>query len=236
MKSDEGAPAVPAAGLGVVWQAQSASAAAAPAHAPGVPLAELRRGLRRSLIERREALAADVCAVASALVVAALRTHFPQLSGLRVGFCWPMRNEIDLRPLLLDWLRAARPGFQALLPVVVGAAQPLAFRAWIPGGTGAAETPLALDRHGIPYPASGDFVVPEALLVPVNAVDAAGYRLGYGGGYFDRTLAAISPRPLAIGIGFDFSRVATVWPQAHDEPLDALVSDAAVFRFKRHAD
>lgn len=232
MKPEETAPDSPASAAALAGQALSAAALTAPVPA-AAPVAELRRALRRELIERREALAAEVCATASARVVAALRAHFPQLATRRVGFCWPMRKELDLRPLLQEWQRAAAPGFEALLPVVVGAGQPLAFRAWHPGAYGHSETPLALDRHGIPYPASGDFVVPEVLLIPVNAVDAAGYRLGYGGGYFDRTLATITPRPLAIGVGFDFARVATVWPQAHDAPLDALVTEAVVQRFAR---
>jgi len=237
MKPEETAPHSPASGSALAGQALPAAAMTTPATAIEAPVADRRRALRRELIERREALPAAVCATASARVVAALRTHFPQLATRRVGFCWPMRKELDLRPLLQEWQRAAAPGFDALLPVVVGAGRPLAFRAWHPGGFAQPgtqqETLLALDWHGIPYPASGDFVQPEVLLIPVNAVDAAGYRLGYGGGYFDRTLAAITPRPLAIGVGFDFARVPTVWPQAHDAPLDALVTEAAVIRFAR---
>jgi 5,10-methenyltetrahydrofolate synthetase len=202
-----------------------------------------RSRLRRELLARRRSLSAPVCAAVAAAIADSLREHFGELAARRVAFCWPVNNEPDLRPLLSDWSDAAAPGFCALLPVVVGSTEPLAFRAWNPGKSGdprrAAdpETPLAIDRHGIPYPAAGDFVVPEALLIPVNAVDDAGFRLGYGGGYFDRTLAALSPvsapgqRPLAIGVGFDFARVASVWPQAHDVPLDALVTEAGVFRF-----
>jgi 5-formyltetrahydrofolate cyclo-ligase len=207
---------------------------------------EQRARLRHELLARRRALAAPVCAAAAAAITTSLREHFGELAARRVAFCWPVNNEPDLRSLISDWAIAAAPGFCALLPVVVGSAEPLAFRAWNPGNPGNAgdprraadpETQLAIDRHGIPYPAAGDFVVPEALLIPVNAVDDAGFRLGYGGGYFDRTLAALSAvsapgqRPLAIGVGFDFARVASVWPQAHDMPLDALVTEAGVFRF-----
>lgn len=191
---------------------------------------EQRRALRRDLLARRRALPANVCAAAAAAIAACLRENFGELAARRVAFCWPVNNEPDLRPLLGEWAASARPGFRALLPVVVDAAQPLAFRAW------QADSALAIDRHGIPYPADGDFIVPEALLIPVNAVDDAGFRLGYGGGYFDRTLAALGApgsRPLAIGVGFDFARVASVWPQAHDQPLDALVTESALVRFAR---
>ncbi|MBK5913957.1 5-formyltetrahydrofolate cyclo-ligase [Rhodocyclus purpureus] len=199
--------------------------------------AEARRALRHQLLARRRALSAAEWVSGSAAIAACLRASFSALAGRRVAFCWPVSNEPDLRPLLGDWARAAAPGFQALLPVVIAPQTPLAFRAW-PGAAlytadaEAATAGLELDRHGIPHPASGDWVVPEVLLIPVNGVDAAGYRLGYGGGYFDRTLATLSPRPLAIGVGFEFARVTTVWPQAHDQPLDALVTEAGVHRFR----
>lgn len=119
-----------------------------------------------------------------------------------------------------------KTGFSALLPVVVEENAPLAFRTWT------AETKLENDRYGIPTPASGKFVTPEALLLPVNAFDAAGYRIGYGGGYFDRTLAALKAQGaqlLCIGVGFELARVDSIHPAAHDVPLDAMVTEAGVF-------
>ena len=116
----------------------------------------------------------------------------------------------------------ARSGGRAALPVVVAENTPLAFRAWTP------ETRLEADRYGIPSPVEGDWLTPQALLLPVNGVDERGYRIGYGGGYFDWTLATLSPRPLAIGVGFELARVADINPEAHDMPLDALVTEAGV--------
>lgn len=185
-----------------------------------------RRALRRQFIERRMALSVDECAKLSASVCAHLRKNFPQLAQMRVGFCWPVKNEPDLRPLLTAWLVAGDPGFAALLPVVVASDSPLAFRAWTPGSR------LLLDRYGIPTPQSGEFLLPQALLLPVNAFDAAGYRIGYGGGFFDRTLAALQPAPLSIGVGFELARVASIRPQPHDIRLDAMVSEAGVFRHR----
>jgi len=186
--------------------------------------ATFRRTLRRDLVERRQALAADDCRRLSQAVCAHLAGAFPQLAGQRVGFCWPVHNEPDLRPLILSWLAAGQPGFAALLPVVISPGEALAFRAWTP------DSPLSNDRHGIPTPTAGEFLVPQALLIPVNAFDAAGYRIGYGGGYFDRTLAALVPAPLSIGVGFELARVASVRPEAHDVRLDAMVTEAGVFR------
>ena len=184
-----------------------------------------RRDLRRERLERREALTAVEYERLSAALRAQLAAAFPELAARRVGFCWPQRNEPDLRPLIETWCAAGDPRFAALLPVVVARGEALAFRAWTPG------TPLAVDAHGIPCPAAGDFAVPEAVLIPLNAFDGAGYRLGYGGGYFDRTLAAATPRPLAIGVGFELARAASVFPQPHDVRVDAIVTEDAVLRF-----
>ena len=136
-----------------------------------------------------------------------------------------MKNEPDLRPLLESWLDASAATFAALLPVVVESDAALAFRAWTP------ETPMVGDRYGIPTPAVGDFLLPQALLIPLVAFDAAGYRIGYGGGFFDRTLSALQPKPLSIGVGFELNRVATICPEPHDERLDAIITEAGVFRF-----
>lgn len=185
-----------------------------------------RAALRRSLIALRQALSESDCAQRSTAVRRNLANGFPQLAGMRVAFCWPVNNEPDLRPLLETWIHEARPGFSAMLPVVTGTHAALAFRAWT------IETKLENDRYGIPTPASGEFVVPEALLLPVNAFDTAGYRIGYGGGYFDRTLAALKAQglqPLVIGVGFELARVDSIQPMPHDCPLDAVVTEAGVF-------
>ncbi len=160
-----------------------------------------------------------LCAFGLTLVLAAL----PGPTGVAV--CGPVKHEADLRPLIADWIAAGDPGFMALLPVVVDAGRALAFRAWRPG------EPLVADRYCIPTPTHGDFVAPQALLLPVNGFDSAGYRLGYGGGFFDRTLAALDPPPLAIGVGFELSRVDSIDPQPHDQRLDAMVTEAGVWRF-----
>ena len=182
-----------------------------------------RRALRKLLIERRLALPADAWDGHCRRVCALLQAGFPQLSGMRVGFCWPFRKEPDLRPLITSWAGEGRPGFVALLPVVIGENRVLAFRAWSPG------TVMVIDQHGIPAPAAGDFLIPQALLIPVNGFDAAGHRIGYGGGYFDRTLASLSPRPLAVGVGFELARMDSIHPEPHDQRLDAMVTEDGVF-------
>jgi 5,10-methenyltetrahydrofolate synthetase len=184
-----------------------------------------RATLRRQLVERRLALPAEQCAALSATICEILRTHFAELATLRVAFCWPVKNEPDLRPLMTAWQAAGQPGFAALLPVVIAPGAPLAFRTWTP------DSEMMTDRYGIPTPATGEFVLPQALLLPVNGFDNAGYRIGYGGGFFDRTLAALKPMPQTIGVGFELARVDSIRPEPHDIRLDAIVSEAGVFRF-----
>jgi 5,10-methenyltetrahydrofolate synthetase len=178
-----------------------------------------RRGLRRDMVARRAALTDAGHAALSARIVAhALATL--ALPGV-AAFCWPIKHEPDVRALLASWAEA---GTRTALPVVVGAGQPLAFREWTPA------TPLAPDRYGIPTPTAGEWLTPELILLPLNGFDAAGYRLGYGGGYFDRTLAALRPRPLAVGVGFEINRVDSIRPEAHDQRLDWIVTENGAFR------
>lgn len=178
-----------------------------------------RRGLRRDMVARRAALTDAGHAALSARIVAhALATL--ALPGV-AAFCWPIKHEPDVRALLASWAEA---GTRTALPVVVGAGQPLAFREWTPA------TPLTPDRYGIPTPTAGEWLTPELILLPLNGFDAAGYRLGYGGGYFDRTLAALRPRPLAVGVGFEINRVDSIRPEAHDQRLDWIVTENGAFR------
>ena len=192
---------------------------------PAPSPAAWRSEMRRQAIALRMRLSGEELAQRSRAICDRLLTHFPQLAAMRVGFCWPMKNEPDLLPLLTAWHKTGGTSFAALLPVVVAPDAPLAFRAWTP------DTPMDEDRYGIPTPATGDFLRPQALLIPLVAFDAAGYRLGYGGGFFDRTLDALHPRPLSIGVGFELNRVETIRPEPHDRRLDAIVTEAGIMHF-----
>ncbi len=178
-----------------------------------------RRALRRDMVARRAALTDAEHADRSARMVAHLRAVLP-LPNI-VAFCWPIKHEPDVRAIVEHWVEN---GARAALPVVVEEAAPLAFRAWTD------DTELGPDRYGIPTPASGDWLVPDMILLPLNGFDSAGYRLGYGGGFFDRTLAAMLPRPLAVGVGFEINRLESIRPEAHDQRLDWIVTETGAFR------
>ena len=171
------------------------------------------------MVARRAALSASEHDMLSARIVAHLLAALP--APLVAAFCWPIKHEPDVRALLAAWAVA---GVRAALPVVVAEGQALAFREWTP------ETQLDPDRYGIPTPSTGEWLTPDLILLPLNGFDAAGYRLGYGGGYFDRTLAALTPRPLAVGVGFEINRLNSIRPEAHDQRLDWIVTEDGAFK------
>lgn len=183
-----------------------------------VDSAAFRTALRREKIAARQAQPDAVRQDAERRLLARLGAVLrPRPPGV-VAFCWPIRAEVDCRPLVAELLAA---GWRAAMPTVVMPAAPMEFRAWSP------QTPMSVDPYGIPIPARADLRVPDVVLLPLVAFDAAGYRLGYGGGFFDRTLAACAPRPLAVGIGYALAEVPSIRPQPHDVPLDIIVTESA---------
>jgi 5,10-methenyltetrahydrofolate synthetase len=182
-------------------------------------LASRRKAERATLIARRLAAPAADHANWSARIEAALREGFALLEGLTVGFCWPYQGEFDARPFVRD-LR--RRGARAALPVVVAKGAPLEFREWWPG------VAMLNGVYGLPVPDGTAVVRPEALLIPAVGIGASGDRLGYGGGFFDRTLAALHPKPLAVALAFELSRIETTVPQPHDVLMDFVVTETGV--------
>lgn len=148
--------------------------------------------------------------------------QFPQLCKADIGFYWPFKGEVDLRAMVQEFVEQ---GSQAALPVVVTKQEPLEFWRWLPG------MKLGRGIWNIPIPAESQPVSPTVVLVPLLGFDAAGYRLGYGGGYYDRALAGMARKPLIIGVGYDLGRLETIYPQAHDIPMDAIVTESGVMHF-----
>ncbi len=146
--------------------------------------------------------------------------HLPgEPPGIIAAF-WPLAEEPDLRPVLLAW---QRQGYRIALPEVVRRDSPLLFRRWYP------DAPMSADHYGIPVPTGGP-CQPDVLLVPTLGFTSQGDRLGYGGGYYDRTLASLveADHPhLAIGIAFQCGLLAEHQHQAaeHDMPLDAVITE-----------
>jgi 5-formyltetrahydrofolate cyclo-ligase len=180
-----------------------------------------RRSERQRLLALRTAAAPAERRAWGQQIDRRLRTLLAERPGITLGVYWPFQAEFDPRPLI-DRLIAA--GFAAALPAVVDKKGPLEYRAWRPGD------PLVDGVWNIPIPEKRDIVVPQAVLAPLVGFDRQCYRLGYGGGYFDRTLAALAPRPRAIGVGFELSLLDTTHPQPHDIPMDLIVTEANLRR------
>lgn len=178
-----------------------------------------RRQQRECLIAARVALPPAEHRALSAAIHAHIGAGFVLPAESVVGFCWPFKNEFDVRFAVRDF--RAR-GAVAALPEVVDKASPLQFRRWWPGA------PMTKGVYDIPFPQGTELLVPDVAFVPMNGFDARGFRLGYGGGYFDRTLAAQVPRPVAIGIAFECARLPTIYPQPHDIAMDFVVTEAGI--------
>jgi 5-formyltetrahydrofolate cyclo-ligase len=180
-----------------------------------------RKAERSRLIAARLALAPSLLESWRHSIDATLERSFPGLARSRLAFCWPIKNEYDARHVV----RTLRDrGALTALPVVVAPKQPLAFREWHPG------VEMAVGALDIPYPVSSPFVVPDAVLLPMNGWDAQGYRLGYGAGFFDRTLASLEKKPVVIGVTYELARMDTIHPQSWDIPADYVVTERGVYR------
>ena len=185
-----------------------------------------KAALRERLLAARNGAGASAHAALAERVALALK----ELAPASLGFYWPMRGEADLRDIVAAWL-ADDPARSAALPVMAdprgespmtGAAStpaPMTFHQWLPAA------PMRVGRYGIAVPDDTPVLHPALLLVPCVGFDAHGYRLGYGGGYYDCTLASLTPRPQTIGIGFDATRVDTLPVETHDLPLDGIVTE-----------
>jgi len=180
-----------------------------------------RRALRARLLAARVALDQLTILQHRDAIDRSLGRGFPNLARGVVAFCWPYKNEYDAR-LLVRRLRER--GATTALPVVVAPKTPLIFREWHPG------TRLERGVYDIPYPVGSPEVEPDTVLLPMLGFDDAGYRLGYGGAFFDRTLAAIARKPVVIGIAYETAHVDTLHPQTHDIPMDWVVTERGIYR------
>ncbi|TDQ43276.1 5-formyltetrahydrofolate cyclo-ligase [Tepidicella xavieri] len=147
-----------------------------------------------------------------------------------IGAYWPIKGEFDPLPALFRWQEAGMEA-DALaasrrrkigLPVINKATRTLTFHRWYPG------CPMEEDAYGIPKPKDTEIVEPTLLFVPCLGYGPGGYRLGYGGGFYDRTLNELKPRPFTVGLSYSIGFLPDLEPEPHDIPLDAVLNDHGV--------
>ena len=150
-----------------------------------------------------------------------LRVWLVSRSERSIGAYWPIKGEFDALPALFRWSEAE--GARRIgLPVINRETKQLRFHVWYPG------CPMEDDAYGIPKPKDTEAFDPALLLVPCVGYGPNGLRLGYGGGFYDRTLAALQPRPLTVGVGFAHGYVPWLAAEPHDVPLDAVLNEDGV--------
>jgi 5-formyltetrahydrofolate cyclo-ligase len=184
-----------------------------------------KRALRQQLIEQRLAMPDRV--VRTDLLQRVMRIWLVNRPDTVIGAYWPIKGEFDPLPALHRWKEDGElldePQLRRIgLPVVDKMHKTLKFHAWHPG------CPMEEDAYGIPKPKDTEVIVPTLLFVPCVGYGPGGYRLGYGGGFYDRTLASLRPRPYTVGLGFTHGFVGDLEPEPHDIPLDAILNDNGV--------
>jgi 5-formyltetrahydrofolate cyclo-ligase len=178
-----------------------------------------RQHQRKRLLAQRSVVADEERAMRDAR----MRQHLSSLMPLATactGFCWPLVGEPDLMPLVRQ---LAASGSRTAISVIVGRDRALEFWRW--------DESMAMQTGGVwklPVPAQRIAASPDVILVPCLGFDREGHRLGNGGGYFDRTLAALDPKPLCIGFAYDAGRLDTIYPQCWDMPLDVIVTESGL--------
>lgn len=189
---------------------------------------QAKMSLRAEARKRRADMAPGVAATAGEQVAARFARHVDFGPGDILAGYWPASSETDCRPLMVS---ACERGSHCALPVVTDPASPLSFFAWRPGAF------LSPGVFGIMVPQDQSLpLVPTIILVPLLAFDLEGHRLGYGGGYYDRTIEFLRHRHgrallRAIGIAFEAQRVDNLPHAIHDQRLDGVITEANFYDF-----
>lgn len=199
----------------------------APADIPvaidALPAAEVpawRKEIRTKLLAMRQRIPSPQRASLSEHIAVHLLKRIESADARIVSAYWPIRGEPELRPLLET---LAKRGIRTALPVATALGRPLVFREWKSGDR------LERGLWKIPFPADGAVVVPDVVISPVVGFDPSRYRLGYGGGFFDRTLAAMTTDPLVLGVGYSMAAISTIHPQSHDIAMSAIITEHGLF-------
>jgi 5,10-methenyltetrahydrofolate synthetase len=192
---------------------------------PDTPKALEKKALRKTLIELRNALPDRL--MREDLLQRTLRIWLVGRPDTVIGAYWPIKGEFDPLPALHRWKEdgelVEQPQLRRIgLPVVNKETMTMTFHAWYPG------CPMEEDAYGIPKPKDTEVIVPTLLFSPCVGYGPGGYRLGYGGGFYDRMLSTLKPRPFTVGLGFGVGFVPDFEAEPHDIPLNAILNEHGV--------
>ncbi len=181
-----------------------------------------RTALRQKLIAARESLPDRLERAVELQSV--LRAWLVGHRVSTIGAYWPIKGEFDALPALFRWTEGADEAEERIigLPVVDKATESLGFHMWFPG------CPMEPDAYDIPKPKGTPVFRPELLLLPCLGYGPGGVRMGYGGGFYRRTLASLSPRPLTVGVGYSIGFQPMLRPGPQDMLLDAMLTEDGV--------
>jgi 5,10-methenyltetrahydrofolate synthetase len=184
-----------------------------------------KKALRAALIEQRNNLPDRQ--LRADMLQQVMRIWLVGRPDIVIGAYWPIKGEFDPLPALHRWkedgelLEQPEPR-RIGLPVVNKETHTMTFHAWYPG------CPMEEDAYGIPKPKDTEVIVPTLVFAPCVGYTIGGYRLGYGGGFYDRMLASLNPKPFSVGLGFGMGFLPDFEPEPHDMPLDAILNDYGV--------
>ena len=174
-----------------------------------------RKATRTESIAARVAIPSDLQDEWTAAIVKKLRSIL-ESAPQPISFYWPLKAEPDFRPFMreIDGM-----GGKVALPVALKLGEPMTFRPWHRG------CPMERGIWNIPIPATREEVIPRTIIAPLVGYDSENYRLGYGGGFFDRTLAKLGEQSSAIGVGYSMFRLPSIYPQDHDIPMTSIITE-----------
>lgn len=181
--------------------------------------------LRKEALLRRAAIRDDAAKRMAEIAAETFLADVPRTPESTIALYWPIRGELDTRPLMAALIDS---GAKVCLPVVLADDQPLIFRLW--------DGQSPLEPSGFATLAPGPDApeaVPDIILMPLAGFDATGQRLGYGKGFYDRTLAALPSAPLLIGFGFSIQQVDQIAAEGHDVPMHMMITEKGLMRFSR---
>lgn len=184
---------------------------------PNQQISAWKKAQRQQLLEQRAALPAAEREQMGGVVIQSVLTELSQVQPTELSLYWPIKSEIDCRPITNALLQA---GWLLSVPIIDSATKRLIFARWTP------DCEMEVGTWNIPIPRHIEHVEPEVMLIPLVGFDTSGYRLGYGGGYYDRTLEGKSESKIKIGIGYAFSELASIHPHQFDIKMDMIITDA----------